>query len=173
MANYDYDVMMRVDSFVYRGVKISVFQTRRGATHCDVDHEPRDRRCVSCNTPISATKVFVSFPANECPPTDPASEGGHGQGPIAEAFSNEACKERTKKRLDETPGLPNPDEIEIELVDEPPPTPPSPPKRPGAHNRRDPDESPLEEKLESLGYRTKINEILARHRKNPGPRKGR
>jgi hypothetical protein len=50
-----------VDSFEYRGVFVEIYQAQMGAHHCDLDHDPAERKCRVCHKPIRSIKVHLIF----------------------------------------------------------------------------------------------------------------
>lgn len=45
--------------FEYREVYVEIFQALMGATHCDQDHQPEQKKCDVCGKPIRPIKVHI------------------------------------------------------------------------------------------------------------------
>lgn len=48
------------DNLTIRGTAVRIMKTRRGATHCDVEHEPNEVNCVLCGAALQPVTVYFA-----------------------------------------------------------------------------------------------------------------
>lgn len=48
------------DSLTIRGTAVRIMKTRRGAMHCDVEHEPNEAHCVLCGASLQPVTVYFA-----------------------------------------------------------------------------------------------------------------
>lgn len=56
-----YGKLTLVEEFFHRDHTAKIYRAMRGATHCRIDHELKERRCLKCGKPVEPKRVFLVY----------------------------------------------------------------------------------------------------------------
>lgn len=143
-----YGKLTLVESFTYQKLLAEVYRTMRGGhcEKCDLDHEPADKICSSCNDPITPSEVYLIKVS--------------GQDVGIECASKDEAKEIAKAWIDDLLDGDKPDDEEDKLLAN------VPPKRRGRKRQAwnqpggGPRNDRLLEQVKKMGWGRKAIQIL-------------